>query len=628
MFDRTLAEVGKLEVGGPNERERLLLWVSRVQEVIHGKPDGAEHYRSGYDPQLTNQGQRLQLMVKQLNDAGIQVGKRTVERYVAQYKEYGPVGILDRRTIRKHHPLDGIDHHVLACIDAMIDDQINKSSISLKVQATLVILLVDKQFPNRDFLIPGRDKLTAAIKEKTKGRELSGGAKLRRTDSNAPDWMFHGMTAIMPGSEVQIDSSKYDVRARKPDGTIGTFTLTVMMDKATRSILAISVQEFGRGVDHAYLLAQAMTPSEARPGSDELFNPWVLKGKKLPWAALLDDQEAAKWETRRPIIRIFRIMTDNGKDFRSLVFEAACRQLGIIITRSATRSPTDKGMIESFFESLLEQFIAYLPGNTGGDVHRRGLNPDEDVLDIENLIILLDRWIVQFWQNQPLNGLRDPLHPSSKPVSPNVMYASLFPFVGHVPLALSESDYISLLPVDHRTLQKDGIEFNCRQYDSDDLAGLRMHTSGDSKLGKDGGEWEIHFRPSDPRQIWVYVPSQKRYITCCMKETRSDDPHLSSYWPIANEMLKNGYVIPDAEASKVSGGFIKTEVDKIRREEKRQAAAKLAEHLAEVQGMGGPATRTNLTPETEQDDDDWNDVEDYPMTPFIIEPNTDPGESR
>lgn len=629
LFDRSLAETGKLEAGGQNERERLRLWVSRVQEIIYGKPDGADHYRPGYVPELTNQGQRLELMVRQLNDAGIDARKRTLERYVAEYKKHGPAGILDKRTIKKHHPLDNVPNAVLACIDAMIDDRMNKSSISLEAQATKVLLLI-QELPTRDFPMPGRDRLIAAIKEKTKGRELSGGAKLRRTASNAPDWTFQGLTAIMPGSEVQIDSSRYDVRARKPDGTIGSFTLTVMMDKATRTILALSVQASGTGADHAYLLAQAMTPAEARPGSEELFNPWVLKGKGLPWAALLDDEEAARWETRRPIIRIFRIVTDNGRDFRSLVFESACRQLGIIITRCATASPTDKGMVERFFETLMEQFICHLPGFTGGDVKRRGKDTDaEGILDIENLIILLNRWIVQVWQNQPLDALRDPLHPSAKPVSPNVMYASMFPFVGHVPLALAVDDYISLLPVDHRTLQKDGIEFNCRQYDSDDLAELRMHTSGDSKLGKDGGEWEIHFRPSDPRQIWTYVPTQDRYITCYLKESRFDDPHRSGYWRIAEEMLKEGYVIPGAQVSEISGSYIKREVDRMRREEKRQAAANLAEHLAEVQNMGGPATRTDLTPEAgPDDDDDWEDVESYPMNPFIVERDSDGGDAE
>lgn len=620
VFDRFLAETGKLEVGSTTERERLDFWVPRVQEIIAGKPDGTDRYRPGYDPSLTNQGQRLELMVRQLNDAGVQIGKRTVERYVAEYKDSGPAGILDKRTIRKRHPFDGVHHSILGCIDAMIEDRTYKASIPWKVQATNVILLVKEQFPDRDFLLPGHDRMIAAIKEKTKGRELSGGSKRRRSDSNAPDWTFHGMVAIMPGSEVQIDNSKYDVRARRPNGTIGSFTLTVMMDKCTRSILAISVQESGQGAMHAYLLAQAMTPAEARPGSEELFNPWVLRRKNLPWAVLLDPQEAAKWETRRPIMRIFRIVTDNGRDFTSAVFESACRQLGIIITRSATRSPTDKAMVERFFDTLLEQFIAYLPGSTGGDVSRRGEDPDsEGVLAIEDLIILLDRWIVQVWQNQPLDELRDPFHPSAKPVSPNVMYASMFPFIGYVPLALSESDYISLMPIVHRTLQKDGIEFNRRQYDSDELALLRMHTSGDPKLGKDGGEWEIHYRPTDPRQIWLYVPSEDRYIPCYMKESRFDNPHVTGYWRIAHEMLENGYVIPSAEASEVSGAFIKREIARMRREEKRRAAAELAEHLAEVQGMGGPAARTDLSPDEDLNDDNWDDVAEYPMKAFGVD---------
>lgn len=614
IFDRRIPETGKLDVASKSERERLEEWIPRVQEVIEGKPEGAEDYRPGYHPELTTQGQRLDLMVRQLNDAGIRAGKRSLERYVAAYKDSGPAGLLDMRTTRNHHPLDGVHASVIDCIDAMIADRLYKASIPWKVQATNVILMVKEQFPDRDFLLPGRDRIIAAIKEKTKGRELSGGAKRRRTASNAPDWTFQGMAAIMPGSEVQIDNSKYDVRARKPDGRPGSFNLTVMMDKCTHTVLALSVQESGQGAAHAYLLAQAMTPAEARPGSDELFNPWVLKGKHLPWASLLDPEEVAKWETRRPVIRIFRIVTDNGKDFTSKVFDSACRQLGIVITRSSTRSPTDKAMIERFFETLLDQFIAYLPGSTGGDVNRRGKNPDkEELLDIEDLIILLDRSIVQYWQNQPLDALRDPLAPSAKPVSPNVMYASMFPFIGYVPLALAEADYISLMPVVHRTLQRDGIEFNCRQYDSDELHLLRMHTSGDSKLGKDGGEWEIHYRPTDPRKIWLYVPHEDRYIPCYMKETRFDNPHLSGAWSIAHEFLENGYVIPSAEAEEASASFIKREVAKIRLAEKHKKAAELAEHLAELQGMGGPATRTTLS-EGSAAGDDWDNVPNFPMT--------------
>jgi transposase InsO family protein len=630
LFDRSLAETGKLMMADAikGERERLETWTSRIQEIVDGKPHGADRYRLGYDPEQTNQTDRLMLMLKQLNDAGIKVGKRTLERYVSEFKKAGAAGLLDKRTTRKHHPLDGIAEEVLGCVDEMIADRRYKSSTPYTVQATTVTLMVKEQFPDRTFIIPKPDRLKAAIKEKTKGRDPAGPAKRRRTASNVPDWMFNGMAAIMPGSEVQIDSSRYDVRARKPDGAPGSFTLTVMIDKATRSVLASSVQETGQGAAHAYLLAQALTPAEARPGSEELFNPWVLKGKHLPWAGLLDTQMAAKWETRRPVIRIFRILTDNGKDYTSRVFEAACRQLGVVITRAAPGSPTDKPIVERFFDTLLDQFIPYLPGNTGGDTSRRGEDPDsEDLLGIEDLTILLDRWITQVWQNQPLEGLRDPLNPSAKPVSPNVMYASMFPFVGHIPLALTEEDYISLLPVESRTIQMDGIQFQRRQYDSEDLALFRMTTSGDGKLD---GWWEIHYRPTDPRQVWVYVPKEDRYITCYLKESRFDNPHLEAYRRIAREMSNSGYVIPDNEAAEVSAGFIKKEIARIRREEKQKARNELAEHLAEVQGMGGPATRTDLTSaslQDSEDDIDWNAVEEYHMEAFNIVRDTDDGEA-
>jgi hypothetical protein len=44
--------------------------------------------------------------------------------------------------------------------------------------------------------------------------------------------------------------------------------------------------------------------------------------------------------------------------------------------------------------------------------------------------------------------------------------------------------------------------------------------------------------------------------------------------------------------------------------------------------MGGPATRTDLTRNVGQDDENWDDVEDYPMNPFVVEPNTDGGDAN
>lgn len=118
MFDRRLAETGKLDAGSRNERERVESWVPRIQEINSGKPDGADHYRPGYDPELTNQGQRLELMVRQLNDAGIRVGKRSVERYVAEYKDAGPAGRgcmeqgcgITRLSTRRRPPSSSLSH--------------------------------------------------------------------------------------------------------------------------------------------------------------------------------------------------------------------------------------------------------------------------------------------------------------------------------------------------------------------------------------------------------------------------------------------------------------------------------------------------------------------------------------
>jgi hypothetical protein len=63
-------------------------------------------------------------------------------------------------------------------------------------------------------------------------------------------------------------------------------------------------------------------------------------------------------------------------------------------------------------------------------------------------------------------------------------------------MPLSERDYISLIPVDERTIQKDGVEFGRRTYDSPTLA---QHRSS-GLLGK--MKYELRYQSNNPSRIW------------------------------------------------------------------------------------------------------------------------------
>src|SRR5690625_451740 len=72
--------------------------------------------------------------------------------------------------------------------------------------------------------------------------------------------MFSARPAIAPGHEVQVDSSPFDVLALGDDGKPIRAKMTIMLVKATQSIIATSVNVRGtKGVDLAFMLAQCLT---------------------------------------------------------------------------------------------------------------------------------------------------------------------------------------------------------------------------------------------------------------------------------------------------------------------------------------------------------------------------------
>jgi putative transposase len=106
---------------------------------------------------------------------------------------------------------------------------------------------------------------------------------------------------------------------------------------------------------------------------------------------------------------------------------------------------------------------------------------------------------VAVWQNRPHDGLRDPVAPG-RAFTPNEKYAALIEAAGYVPVALSASDYIELLPAAWRVVNAYGIKIGHRVYDGEQLNGFRRQPSGVTAMKN---LWEIHYDPYDISRIWV-----------------------------------------------------------------------------------------------------------------------------
>jgi hypothetical protein len=204
-----------------------------------------------------------------------------------------------------------------------------------------------------------------------------------------PNRIFN-LRAFLPGSEAQISSLTSAVRVKTSTGQPGLANLTMMIDKSNRSIPATSVHAQDSSPDIASLIAQALAPPATRPVG-KLLSRGELQRMNFPWPALFDDAAHAAAAARRPPIRPSRILTDD-EDYRS---RRLCRKLGITLV-TTPKTPCAYAIVERAFITIQKQFVDKLLGQSPSGY--RGMNDsDQDLIQIEDLAILFDRWVVQVW---------------------------------------------------------------------------------------------------------------------------------------------------------------------------------------------------------------------------------------
>lgn len=590
----TLAETLEAQVKAGGQRDGVLAAVDRVtrdvQEVAFGRAEGAAEFKPGYG-QGSSRWSRAGLKASELRAVADQLETRepglarklslsqdTLFRKARAYEMNGPAALIDKRMTRTHRVTELVPAEVLEVCEQVNRESVSRSNISKSQRLAMVRSRIAKQYPDHEFKVPGNGRLRKVLDELANGMYLTGDASNRRSAAAVPERVLKSRPALLPGSEMQVDSTKLDILVIFPDGKVRRPDFAWIIDKATRCVGGTALAVKICGADLAFMIAQCMTPRPRSDLPDEPKNRWEMHQRDLPWPQFFDPDAREKVDVRAPLIRPRRIVTDNARDYTSRVVDAACQQFGITLVRSAVRTPTDKGLVENRFATLNSRLLAKLPGYVGRSVAARGRHPEkDDLLTLSEFAWLLDRWIVHFWQNTPTEGLRDPRVPAGPPLSPNAAYMALFPYVGFVPAPLSRNDRISLLPALTRTVQRDGIEIEYRMYDSPELGGLRRRS------GVSDGKWEVHYMPANPSTVWVYDDERDTYIDCAWKEDRLDKPFSVAVRTLARKVVDDGGVDPAFCREDTNMEFINEYLNEQRRIRKQEATNELERTVQQAQ---------------------------------------------
>ncbi|WP_329212260.1 Mu transposase C-terminal domain-containing protein [Streptomyces sp. NBC_01708] len=457
--------------------------------------------REQYAPERRTLAEREQAKAEELTALGFgRVSRTTVQRMRLAYRKQGLWGLLDHRTTRASSPTGRSDERVVAAVREALRRRRGRSKGTINGLFPLINQILEDQHGPGAVPVPSQATLYRLVTTLARPGELPSGP-VRQVPASVEGRAFTPATALRPGEQVQIDTTRLDVLALFDDGRLARPELTIAVDVATRSILAaVLCPSATKAVDAALLLAEMAVPHPARPTWPDILR--MDHARALPHQRLVTLDGRLAGAAARPVVLPETIVVDRGKVFVSWAFTAACESLGISVQPAPPRAPTAKGIVERTFGSINALFCQHLPGYTGSNVTRRGPDTEKDACySVAQLQDLLDEWLVHY-HHRPHEGLRHPMMPR-KALTPNEMWAALVAVAGYVPIPLTGRDYLELLPVRWQAITPAGLTIHHRTYDADLLA---PHRGQASPVAGRGGKWEIHYNPHDVRQIWVRLP--------------------------------------------------------------------------------------------------------------------------
>jgi putative transposase len=510
---------------------------SHLAEVVSGLPAEAGPDavpRLEYEPTATSLRQREIAKAAELRRAGHDVPLRTLQRLRRSYETDGVWGLVDHRFTRQSSVAGRVDERVVDAVRRAVAEETDRSTgtVDRLRRRTAQILAAEHGMADPSPVMPSRATFYRLVARVSSGRHTFGSARTRRSLAKRPDGPFGTVTAVRPGEWMQIDSTPVDVRVVLDNGMIDRAELTWLIDCATRTIPAAVLRPSTKAVDAALLLARALTPEPMRPGWADALR---MSRSVLPHRRLTAVDQRLEHAAARPVIVPETIVCDHGMVYMSQAFRSACRALGVSFQPSHKGSPWEKGAVERSLGSVATLFAQYAAGYVGSSTEQRGRDAEQEAAwSITELQDLLDEWIVAVWQNRPHDGLRHPLMPG-KALTPNEQYAALAETAGYVPVPLSASDYIELLPVTWRTVNAYGIKVSNRKYDCADLNPCRHQDSG---VTARKGLWEVHYDPYDVTRIWVRNHHESGWITVPWTQLKAAAvPFGEAAWEHARRLL-------------------------------------------------------------------------------------------
>lgn len=413
-------------------------------------------------------------------------GVATLYRWLDKYEKYGTLtSLVDGYDNSGGKGKSRLDESVDAVIQSVIEElHLNKQKYSFKT----VYRKIDQMCMNLELKTPSEGTVRNRIDDLSPKLV----AKYRRGENVRDTRGVPGKfpEVKMPLDAIQMDHTKMDVVIVDEDTReeIGRPIITVAIDVYSRMIYGFYISLEGPAFfNGGQCLLNAILPK------DDLLKLHNIKGE---------------W----PVFGLPQgLYMDNGQDFKSESIQRFCQEYGIKDVYRPVARPQFGGAVERVLKTCMDN-LHEVPGSTYSGITQRGTynSQKEAVMTIDEL----EQWYTDF----VVNIYNKTVHSTIGMTPEEKLYQGMYgdggdeiPFMPKVP-ADTIKLRMSLLPIYHRTVQKNGITLDYITYFSEAIRKWIVPAEY-KKLKKESTFLKCRRDPRDISKLYVYDPDIDDYIT-------------------------------------------------------------------------------------------------------------------
>jgi transposase InsO family protein len=491
------------------ERKKVSETAGHVREVLTG-------YKSGTAMMALPREPRRQYTVgvpleKRYAAKAAELGCsiRTIERWIAAYRDHGEAGLISPRA---SDPFGATDRRwIRAAAQIMVEhsglSKPSRLSVIRQTNARMTLTYGAEVVPEPSQATAYR--VLSILERQIPTFALS--AKRNREIAARPDGEYGKLRPTRPGEYLVMDSTRLDVFALDP-ATLkwASVDLTIAMDWYSRCITGLRLSPTTKAADVAAVLYQTFKPPPA-PAHWPPEAVWPEHGVPrvvFPAVEFLTGDTSGMCH---PAVVPETLVIDHGKAFKAQHVSSVCQRLGISIQPARIRTGRDKGVIERFFRTLREDLLQVLPGYKGPDVYSRGESPElETFFYVDELEEIIRHYVAVVYHNRPHDGLVEPGVPGLK-MSPAEMFEHGVARAGFIEAPCDPDLAFEFLKAVNRHIFHYGIDYNGRRYNGPGLDPYR--NSASTHTGQAGRQWPIHVNPDDVTRVYFRDPESRKWHT-------------------------------------------------------------------------------------------------------------------